>query len=207
MPRKQRLHHYIYKTTCRVTGKFYVGMHSTDDLNDGYLGSGKILGYSIAKNGKENHNKEILEHCQSREALKLREMEIVNEAMLANPLNINLKYGGEGGGRIWNQDHAEKLRKTGCWARGKQIREFGQHPNSLEARRSSSLKSRPEHRYDWTGKKHSAETRIKMRKSKNQGEANSQHGTCWVTRDGETVKIKKESLDAYVQNGFHAGRK
>ena len=93
MPRKQKKYHYIYKTTCKITGKFYVGMHSADSLDDGYLGSGKILGYSRAKYGDENHVREILELCVSREQLKSREKEIVNEEMLKDPLNINLKYG------------------------------------------------------------------------------------------------------------------
>ena len=79
MPRKQKKYHYIYKTTCKITGKFYVGMHSSDSLEDGYLGSGKILGYSRAKYGDENHVREILEFCVSREQLKSREKEIVNE--------------------------------------------------------------------------------------------------------------------------------
>ena len=43
MPRRSKTYHYIYRTTCLVTGKFYVGMHSTDNLDDGYLGPGKIL--------------------------------------------------------------------------------------------------------------------------------------------------------------------
>jgi hypothetical protein len=30
--------------------------------------------------------------------LKLREAELVNDELLATPLNINLRYGGEGGG-------------------------------------------------------------------------------------------------------------
>ncbi len=94
----QKKYHYIYKTTCKVTGKFYVGMHSTDNLEDGYLGSGKILGYSRKKYGDENHVREILEMCSSRDELKQREKEMVNEALLADPLNINLKYGGDGGG-------------------------------------------------------------------------------------------------------------
>lgn len=62
MSRKQKKYHYIYKTTCLMTCKFYVGMHSTDNLEDGYLGSGKILGYSLNKYGRENHIKEILEY-------------------------------------------------------------------------------------------------------------------------------------------------
>ena len=70
-------------------------MHSTDNLDDGYLGSGKILGYSRHKYGDENHVKEILEFLPSRDTLKLREKEIVNEEILSDPLNINLKYGGD----------------------------------------------------------------------------------------------------------------
>lgn len=32
-------YHFIYKTTNLLTGKYYIGMHSTNDLNDGYLGA------------------------------------------------------------------------------------------------------------------------------------------------------------------------
>jgi hypothetical protein len=31
-------YHFIYKTTCKVNGKFYYGMHSTDGLDGGYIG-------------------------------------------------------------------------------------------------------------------------------------------------------------------------
>ena len=115
MPRKQKKYHYIYKTTCMITGKFYVGMHSTDNLDDGYLGSGKILGYSRKKYGDENHVREILEYLPSRGDLKVREKELVNEELLADPLNINLKYGGDGG---WDhipksKKYLEQLRKAG----------------------------------------------------------------------------------------------
>ena len=52
--RKVKNIHYIYKTTCNITGRWYVGMHSTSNENDGYMGSGKRLRYSIRKYGKEN---------------------------------------------------------------------------------------------------------------------------------------------------------
>ena len=55
MARKKPHIHYIYKTTCNVTKRYYIGMHSTTNLEDGYLGSGKRLRYSIRKYGKENH--------------------------------------------------------------------------------------------------------------------------------------------------------
>ncbi len=72
-------------------------MHSTDNLEDGYLGSGKVLKYSIRKHGRENHIFEILEFLPSRKELGLREQQIVNDALLTNPLCMNLRYGGDGG--------------------------------------------------------------------------------------------------------------
>lgn len=97
MPRKTKKHHIIYKTTNTVNNKFYIGMHSTDDLKDGYIGSGKKLKYSLAKYGVENHNFEILEFLENRHSLKIREAEIVNEEILKNPLCMNLTIGGHGG--------------------------------------------------------------------------------------------------------------
>jgi hypothetical protein len=58
--RKQHNYHYIYKTTCTITGKYYVGMHSSSNLEDGYIGSGKKLWNSVRKHGRENHIIEIL---------------------------------------------------------------------------------------------------------------------------------------------------
>lgn len=51
----RRKYHYIYKTKCLLTNKYYIGMHSTDNLDDGYVGSGKRLWYSINKHGLKKH--------------------------------------------------------------------------------------------------------------------------------------------------------
>ena len=97
MARKQRNIHYIYKTTCNVTGRYYVGMHSAYNLEDGYMGSGKRLRYSIRKHGIENHTKEILEFLPTREDLVLREIEIVTKELISEDLCMNLREGGTGG--------------------------------------------------------------------------------------------------------------
>ena len=57
--RKEAKYNYLYKTTCSLTKRFYYGMHSTDKLEDGYLGSGRKLKRSIKLHSKEKHNKEI----------------------------------------------------------------------------------------------------------------------------------------------------
>ena len=91
----QRKFHYIYKITRNDgSGKYYIGLHSTDDLNDGYFGSGQLLWKSIKKYGKEAHTKEILEFLPSRSALRERERELVNEITLLDDKCLNLCVGG-----------------------------------------------------------------------------------------------------------------
>ena len=72
-------------------------MHASDVVDDGYLGSGKILKRSIRKHGKEKHSRIILHFEESFELLKKREKELVNEGMLDDPLCMNIKIGGDGG--------------------------------------------------------------------------------------------------------------
>ena len=72
-------------------------MHSTDDLEDGYMGSGKALRYSLKVYGKENHKVEILEMVESRELLAEREKSIVTLSKVRNGKCMNLKVGGIGG--------------------------------------------------------------------------------------------------------------
>ena len=111
MPRKQHAYHYIYKITCKITNKFYVGMHSTSNLEDNYMGSGRRIIYSIRKYGLDNHEKEILEFLSDRNLLKQRESEIVNEMLLEDPLCMNLALGGAGDvyGQKWKVKHYRPL--------------------------------------------------------------------------------------------------
>ena len=37
----------IYKITNLVNGKMYIGKHQTDNIDDNYFGSGKILKYAL----------------------------------------------------------------------------------------------------------------------------------------------------------------
>ncbi|MFA6383696.1 MAG: hypothetical protein WCX17_04740, partial [Parcubacteria group bacterium] len=118
MPRKRKQYHFIYKTTCLVTNKFYIGMHSTDDLKDGYLGSGRHLLYSIKKYGRDNHNLEILEYFSDRKSLIKREEEIVNEEMIAHSLCMNLIKGGHADQNGRTETTIERIRcntKAAMW--------------------------------------------------------------------------------------------
>jgi hypothetical protein len=125
---EDKKYHYIYKTTCIITKRFYIGMHSTDNLEDGYVGSGKRLWHSINKHGKENHVCEILEFLPDRKSLAKREMEIVNQEMLNEELCMNIATGGEGGYNL-KAVESNKLKK------GKTYEEIFKTPEMVKHRR------------------------------------------------------------------------
>jgi len=54
------IYYFVYETTNNINGKKYIGYHKTTNLNDGYLGSGKILHYAIKKYGRGAFSRRIL---------------------------------------------------------------------------------------------------------------------------------------------------
>ena len=207
--RRQRKYNYIYKTICDVTNKFYIGMNSTDNIDDGYLGSGKRLWYSLNKHGRDNHSIEILEYCDTREELKKREEEIVNENLLNEDLCMNLTTGGQGG--ILNEEHRKKLRE-GASKNQKKMWQDEEYRKKICKVLYDGMKKHHANRTIYNtfkGKKHSEDTKKKMseaKKGKYKGENNSQYGTCWVTKNGENKKIIKKELNIFIQQGWGKGR-
>lgn len=88
---------YLYKITNNINGKIYIGIHSTDNLDDGYMGSGVALGRAYTKYGAHNFTKEILENFTDPKDMYLREEEMVNEEFIARSDVYNMKIGGVSG--------------------------------------------------------------------------------------------------------------
>lgn len=195
----QKKYHYIYKTTNLINGKFYIGMHSTNNLKDGYLGSGKQLRYSIRKYGIEKFKIDYLEFFDNRIDLANREKQLVNEDLLKDPMCMNLKSGGEGG---CEGEAAMKWSKAGI-ARRKWLFENDKNwlsdyiklhtESNLITPRGFAVSKEGGGKY-WVGRKHKNESKLKIGEAnsvKQKGEANSQFGTCWITNGIENKKIKK----------------
>jgi len=101
----------LYKTTNLLNNKTYIGIHRTDNLKDGYLGSGLALKNAIKKYGKENFKREILEFLDSYEELLERESILVNNDWIIDDNNYNLKTGGQSAG-ILSKESKEKISQT-----------------------------------------------------------------------------------------------
>jgi hypothetical protein len=56
-----KYYHYVYRITNLVNNKEYIGVHSTNNLNDGYMSSSGPLNDDIKKFGLGMFKKEILE--------------------------------------------------------------------------------------------------------------------------------------------------
>lgn len=88
---------FVYKTVNKLTGEFYVGVHGTKNLNDGYLGSGNRIRHQIKKYGRDIFEVESRIFCDSyQEAVDLERL-IVDIELLSNPLCLNIIEGGKGG--------------------------------------------------------------------------------------------------------------
>jgi len=203
MARREKRYHYIYKTVCTITNKFYVGMHSTDNLEDGYKGSGNRLRYSIKKYGSKNHIVEILEFLPNRSSLKAREAEIINEKFLQDEMCMNIALGGEGG--FFSEEHMRKCSSAGIIAFRKKLEidlDLAEKFKLLAEYARSKNNSKPPL---FTGKKHSEETKQKMseKASERIGSKNSQYGTFWITNGSENKKVRNTED---MPDGWYRGR-
>ena len=202
---KGQKYHILYKTTCTVTGNFYVGVHSTTNLEDGYLGSGKRLSRSVEKYGKENHVREILEFFETREELLSREREVVNDELLKEEKCMNLKPGGEGGLNLLDKETVKRISTAGGSMSRYQSFEF----RSEYTKRGWKGKKGKQWG-NWKGRSHSEDTKRKIGEKTSQsqrGEKNSQFGKVWIRKGNENKKIPKDQLSSYLKNGWEKGRK
>lgn len=204
--------YYVYQLINKVNGKIYVGMHATDDMDDGYLGSGKLIRRAVQKYGAENFEKIILFKGSCYQEIKDKEAEIVTEEFIKDEATYNLVLGGKGGfaitvdqlkeaghlngienrklGRgIFDPSYKEKNRKA--------VAAWQATPEAAEIRKKASELSRTE-----SAIQKRKETFAKM--GHQQGEKNSSYGKHWIHRGTENRLVKK---DEAIPEGWEIGRK
>ena len=225
-----KIYYYtVYKITNMINNKIYVGIHKTSNLEDDYMGSGKMIQRAIEKYGIENFEKEYLAIFDNSDDMFEMETDIVNESFLDRDDTYNLKLGGEGGFDYLNQESEWRIQKNRnammianengasekAVDRKKWLRENDPEwvkkcnkNNSLgQYRRYANGGINPR-----KGKTLSDETK-KLIGEKNSiiqtGKGNSQYGTCWIYNEvlKQNKKIKKEELEDWLAKGWSKGRK
>jgi hypothetical protein len=184
--RKQKAYHYIYKIT-RFDGAYYIGMHSTDDLNDGYFGSGKRLWHSVNYHGKEKHSMEILEFLPTRKELIDREKTLVNEGLLQDPKCLNLVPGG-------GYEHRAPDDPSGAERKSKALKaHYSSEAGELTKQRLSEVH---------TGRKHTNEAKKNMGAAAKERMARMQADGSWEEvkqKNAEAHKGKKQSVETIAK--------
>ena len=106
----------IYKTTNLVNGKTYIGQHKYSKLNDGYIGSGRILKKAIKKYGKNNFKTEyLLTEIPSRRLANIAETNCISLARRNGKAEYNICNGGQGR----SGEHSDMIGNQ--YAKGKNI--------------------------------------------------------------------------------------
>lgn len=100
--------YYIYLTTNHVNGMKYIGKHH-GELDNSYLGSGKLLKLAIKKHGKSNFSKDILFVSESEEENCEKEKYFIAKYDAVNsPEFYNIHEGGKGGDTFSGISEEEK---------------------------------------------------------------------------------------------------
>ena len=210
--KENKKYHFTYKTTNLINKRYYLGMHSTNRLDDGYIGSGKRLYYELNKYGRDNFKFEILKQFNSREQLVEAETSLISEEVLKDPNCLNMVVGDSGGNVGKGGEHLG----GDCWAAANKYwkTEEGFKKKSETAKKVAKRRIQEgtwnvfqKGNQVWKGRKHTPETIEKMKETKKghgKGINNSQFGKCWITNEVESKKIHKGEL---IPEGWRLGRK
>lgn len=84
-------YNYVYIITDLTNNMKYIGKHSTNNLDDGYMGSGILLKEAQRNKGIEYFTKDILHMCETEgEAFKMERKEINKVKAYENDMYYNL---------------------------------------------------------------------------------------------------------------------
>lgn len=87
--------HFLYKTICIENSKYYIGIHSTNNVYDGYLGSGTILKKAVNKYGIDKFERQIVKYFDTREELISAETEYLKTISENDLFCYNVLKGGK----------------------------------------------------------------------------------------------------------------
>jgi hypothetical protein len=209
----------IYKITNLINNKYYIGKHQTKNLDDGYMGSGKVLKYAIQKYGIENFKKEILHIFDNEVEMNAKEKELV----VVSESTYNLNEGGKGGFSYINRNNLKlPLSENSKQKISNTLREHWQNGVYEKTKqhlieRNRTIKKSTNFSIDKSTHKKAVEqaqspnavikrTQTYLEINHQQGSKNSQFNTCWINNGLQNKKINKDQLEDYIKQNWIKGR-
>ena len=144
----------VYVTTNTLNGKIYIGSHACVALDDGYLGSGKVLKQSLRKYGRDNFTREVIGTFDCLEDTREFEELAVQEAITKlGRMCYNRSWSGTGavageGNSFYGKTHSlktkEKISKLASLRTGSANSFYGRsHSESAKEKIKLTKKLRP----------------------------------------------------------------
>jgi len=159
---------YIYKTTCLVNGKIYIGQKQSPKFIRCYYGSGKSICNAIRKYGKDKFKVKIIYKANSIKRLNEAEILYIELYNSTNKnIGYNISYGGTAPMR--GKHHTKK-------AKNKIAKASTGRPKSVEERHRLSV--------SLTGHKVSDETRNKLKIAAIKDFTPERREKLWASRRG-----------------------
>jgi GIY-YIG catalytic domain len=215
------LKYTIYQITNIINNKIYIGKHQTENLDDGYMGSGKLLKYAQEKYGTQSFVKRILYTFDTEEQMNAKEAELVTAEFCVREDTYNICIGGLGGFSYINSvtrtdPSSEMEQKRVSKMRATLINKGIRPPVYIWTEERRQRNSETQKRMLASGTKRSyfkesnpmSDPELRSRhkeavKNNSKGPKNSQYGTLWITDGLENKKIR--SVDS-IPEGWYKGR-
>jgi hypothetical protein len=200
-----------------MNGKYYFGVHKTENPYDKYLGSGNLIRRAIAKYGEESFIKNVCFIFGNPEEAFAKEFELI-EMYREDPLCYNLRQGGSGGFDWINKEGKNNLNQN--------------YLKANEARGNKWKVASDEHKARWVeyakkaskspnwligvlkankareGTKHTPDAIEKMVQAGRlrTGERNGRFGSRWVSNSTENRCVKADEVEGYLHEGWALGK-
>lgn len=109
----EKKYNFVYETVNLINGNKYRGVHHTNNLNDGYIGSGTLLCKAINKYGKDNFECYPLVFTNTWEEALEFERVLVDEEWIKRDDTYNIILGGgKFVGWVDTPEHKENLKNS-----------------------------------------------------------------------------------------------
>lgn len=206
-----KMFNYIYLITNQINGKIYIGKHSTNKLNDRYMGSGIAVKNAIQKYGIENFSKDYLVFCDTKEQLNWLERYYIKKYNAQNSeIGYNIANGGDGGYLtefiyIKHSEYMKEYYKTHIvWNKGKKnIYSKETLEKMSKASKQRKLTELQKQKISLSLKGHPSWSKGKtwqLDDEKKEHYKHPKHKYKWLTPDGEIIEMSKNHANRYHPN-------